>query len=312
MNQRVFVFHQGALGDCILAVQALDQIASRPRFDICCQEQLGRLALYLGLAEHAFPIERACFSSLFSAKPHKEVVQLLAHYDGAILFTLSEELHHAVTPLVQGPVYRIPPRPQDQAAIHIVDFLLDRIREHFPLLGRQQNFITMADDGRSHSRPLLLHPGSGSFRKNWPLEKFIALGTVLKKHGFDCQWILGPAEHQFGPTVEASNQHSTIHRVDDLIDAAHLIRHACAFVGNDSGLSHLAAFVGIPTVAIFGPSSPVRWAPRGPVVSVVRSSLGCEPCFDTDVDCATLECLKSIQPQVVLDSVLSLIGYRGS
>ena len=57
----------------------------------------------------------------------------------------------------------------------------------------------------------------------------------------------------------------------DLFDLAKFIAGARAYIGNDSGITHLAAAVGTPTVAVFGPTDPAVWGPRGPRVRIVRS-----------------------------------------
>jgi ADP-heptose:LPS heptosyltransferase len=59
-----------------------------------------------------------------------------------------------------------------------------------------------------------------------------------------------------------------------LVETAALLERCTLFVGNDSGLSHLAAALGIPTVAVFGPTDPSVWAPRGRRVEAVRTSDG--------------------------------------
>jgi heptosyltransferase-2 len=77
------------------------------------------------------------------------------------------------------------------------------------------------------------------------------------------RWCAGPEEDLAGAV-----------RIDDLYHLACWLRQARLYVGNDSGISHLAAAVGIPTVAIFGPTDPAVWAPRGAHVAVVRAPDG--------------------------------------
>jgi ADP-heptose:LPS heptosyltransferase len=75
------------------------------------------------------------------------------------------------------------------------------------------------------------------------------------------------------------------------------------FIGNDAGITHLAAFLGLPCVAIFGPADPERWTPVGRSTAVVRAPVDCEPCFELlpeNCDGDAPECLFDTQPETVM------------
>ncbi len=118
--------------------------------------------------------------------------------------------------------------------------------------------------------------------KRWPVEKFVqvarrvaadpgrrvlVLGLPDEVEAFRAA--LGPA-----PGVEAS--------AGDLRLAGALLARSAACVANDSGLLHLAAAAGVPTVAIFGPTDPAVWGPRGAGHLVVRHPVPCQPCYKDD------------------------------
>ena len=106
----------------------------------------------------------------------------------------------------------------------------------------------------------IIHPFASSPAKRWPLENF---RTVAGQLGMPVQWCAGPEEQLEGAM-----------RFDDLYELACWIAKARVYVGNDSGISHLAAAVGTPVVAIFLDSDPHIWAPRGRHVQVlVRPSV---------------------------------------
>jgi heptosyltransferase-3 len=116
---------------------------------------------------------------------------------------------------------------------------------------------------------LALHPGSGSPRKNWPGQRFASLVTVLAAGR---PWLLveGPADAD--AVAPAARLSSVVHAHG--LPARHLgalLAHAGLYVGNDSGISHLAAAWGAPVVALFGPTNPAQWAPVGPRVKVLRA-----------------------------------------
>ncbi|HEX4797147.1 MAG TPA: glycosyltransferase family 9 protein [Humisphaera sp.] len=124
--------------------------------------------------------------------------------------------------------------------------------------------------------PVVIHPGSGAARKNWPPEKFAQLCERLRKDGRDARVILGEVElEQWPPALIAQLESSAqVLRPKNLLELHDHISAAKVFVGNDSGPTHLAGILGIPTVAIFGPTSnPVRWKPLGPRVRIVSGEL---------------------------------------
>lgn len=102
----------------------------------------------------------------------------------------------------------------------------------------------------------VMHPFSGSRKKNWPLERFQELAARLDE---PVRWLAGPEDVLPGAD-----------RFDDLGEVANWLAGARVYVGNDSGITHLAAAVGTPTVALFGPTDPRVWGPRGERVRCLR------------------------------------------
>ncbi len=115
---------------------------------------------------------------------------------------------------------------------------------------------------------LALHPGSGSPGKNWPAESFLAIATALSPRR---AWLLvqGPADAALSTPPEA-----VVARELPLRVLGALLARAGLYVGNDSGVSHLAAAWGAPTLALFGPSDPEVWSPLGPRVKTLRAAGG--------------------------------------
>lgn len=116
--------------------------------------------------------------------------------------------------------------------------------------------------GLEPGRYAVLFPGSGSPTKNWPLERYIGLARNLSDQ-IAPVFIPGPAEHKSVPILRASG--ITVISGLDLAEVAAISRLALIFVGNDSGVCHLAAAAGAPGVVLFGPTNPERWQPIGDV-----------------------------------------------
>jgi len=159
---------------------------------------------------------------------------------------------------------------------------------------------------RQGSKTILLHPGAGSPRKRWPLSRFLGLAAQIKARRFNPEFVIGPAEQDLLSELERHG--ATVHRPLDSRDLLDLFHPAAAYVGNDSGASHLAAWAGLPSVAIFGPTDPVRWRPLGSAVEVVRPPLDCRPCFEEEVaNCASENCLAATMPEDVLGALERVI-----
>ena len=104
----------------------------------------------------------------------------------------------------------------------------------------------------------VLHPFSGSLRKNWPMSRWRELEKLLSPT-MPVHWCCGPEDELPGAVV-----------IHDLGELAHWLASSRVFIGNDSGITHLAAATGTATIAIFGPTDSNVWAPRGVRVTVIR------------------------------------------
>lgn len=118
---------------------------------------------------------------------------------------------------------------------------------------------------------LMIHPGSGSPAKNWPAEKFAALAKEIKtRTKFEPVILGGEADQAAIRSLKAAWPAGRIFNNLPLEEAASLLSVAGGYVGNDSGITHLAAALGLPVVAFFGPTDPAVWAPRGANVLVIK------------------------------------------
>src|SRR5581483_11324219 len=144
-----------------------------------------------------------------------------------------------------------------EPGVHAADFYLDQVRTIVPCESDGVPRIRCDVPRESFAA---IHPFSGSPKKNWPLVRFRALAARLERR-MPVHWCSGPDDPPLDGAV----------RIDDLYDLACWIARAALYIGNDSGITHLAAAVGTPVLALFGPhSDPAVWAPRGVNVRVAR------------------------------------------
>jgi len=132
---------------------------------------------------------------------------------------------------------------------------------------------------------LAVHPGSGSRAKNWPFDRFVEVARRLSP-GRPWLLVLGPAEDGFFPPPEAR-----LARGLPLRTLGAVLARAGLFLGNDSGVSHLAAACGTRTLALFGPTDPAQWAPVGRAVRTLRATS--RRIGDLDVDEVVLSSTES-------------------
>jgi ADP-heptose:LPS heptosyltransferase len=156
---------------------------------------------------------------------------------------------------------------------------------------------------------MLIHPGAGSRRKRWGANRFMAVAGAMREiSGEKVVFLLGPAESDLLPVLQKGVEgRGEICQLQDLMEVMTLMKAATGFIGNDSGLAHLAAIMGVPTVAIFGPSSPTRWHPLGRAVRVVRGAADCAPCFEiSESNCDEPQCLRGVSVDRVLEAAKAL------
>ena len=162
--------------------------------------------------------------------------------------------------------------------------------------------------GLAGKKVLVLSPGSGAREKNWPIGFYMAVVEWWQKR-FDGEAVivLGPVEEE----REQSGNHWGRARVVcglGLKKVAALIRRCDIYLGNDSGVSHLAAGLGVQTVALFGPTDPVQWAPRGKRVTVLSQKVECSPCLTPVMkSCQHHKCLTTLSPGHVIQKLEELL-----
>ena len=122
---------------------------------------------------------------------------------------------------------------------------------------------------RLPARFLAIHPGSGSRPKNWPAERYALLARKLAR-GEPFLVVRGPADREAAAPLLGLEGAVLADELPPRTLGA-LLAHAGAFVGNDSGVTHLAAAAGVPTLALFGPTDPAQWGPIGASVRTVRA-----------------------------------------
>jgi ADP-heptose:LPS heptosyltransferase len=314
-EKSLLVIHPGALGDVVLSFCSIERLAGCfSSVHLVCQGEIGKIAHRLGIVDRSFALESAIFAGLYGP-PSTRLSAWLAEFDTIVLFSISEELEKHVRKQAAADVVRIAPRPEPNIRVHVTSHLAAEISRSGLFEERRCDDARRAKAGFRDRRDknadvgkVLIHPGAGSLKKRWPVTRFFELAHRLKEGGFAPQFLLGPAETDLAPLIGRENKPLTV--VEDAVSLLNCLQQAGSFVGNDSGVSHLAAFIGLRTVAVFGPSDPVRWAPKGrAAIPVFAEEIDCLPCVEgADRDCRHRRCLEAVTVKAVVDAWEQLSG----
>ncbi|MEA2934756.1 MAG: heptosyltransferase [Variibacter sp.] len=156
---------------------------------------------------------------------------------------------------------------------------------------------------RDGSPVVAFAPGAVGSSKRWPLEHYAELARKLGESGY-AVWILGgPAEAELAREIaQLSGRTATDLTGPDLRDAVLGLAAADLAVSNDSGLLHVAAAIGTPTIGIFGPTSSWHWAPLNPLAGTVQLPvpLPCQPCHKPACRLVHHKCMRDLPAEDVL------------
>lgn len=320
MRGRILCIHQGAVGDLILALPAIRALRD------CLQPQwlevMGHpwtVPLVCGhpYADAVIDCNRAAIAPLFLEGAHLSAAlkEYLETFDAAFCFSRSTTLAHNLREAGIPMVALLPPFPKGRQ--HLIDHHLSSLKSLGITLSSATPTIYLPNEekewaegffrqrGLDRHEIIALHPGSGSRKKAWPPERFAALGRALIREGASRRLLIiqGPADEWAveGVVAGLGGVPHLVVRDMPIIKLAALVSRAGLFIGNDSGCSHLAAALGVPTLALFGPTDPQCWAPRGERASWLQGKIGCAPCTQATLrTCERQRCLEAIEEEAVL------------
>lgn len=282
----ILVIRPGAIGDALLAFPVLkalrEQYAGMP-ITLVSNAQVLPLALAFGVAEQAFDFQDIHWSELFSTAGLRtsSMLALLKQTDLAICWMRDPDGIVERNLNISG-VKRVliaPGRPSDGARIHIVDYLASTVG--LPAVGARYiapSFWPTPDpiSNETTDRTVAIHPGSGAAQKCWPTSHFAAVIERLWQQNRSVLLLAGPADservHDVLQQLSSPPTPVMLKLLTNapLMELARQLQLCRCYLGNDSGITHLAAMLGIPTIAIFGPTDPAVWRPVGPFVKVLQ------------------------------------------
>jgi ADP-heptose:LPS heptosyltransferase len=237
----------------------------------------------------------------------------------------------------RGRFLNLAARDRGFGAMHEVDYWLEVVRR-LGAEGRNPEMrLTWGESEEAYAdsawakvglapgdRVVAIHPGTGSYSpiRRWRPEGFMAVGDALAGDGLAPVVIAGPGEEALAQQVAGgmSARAAILSGVPTPRHLAAILARCRLFVGNDSGVMHLAVAAGAPVVAVFGPSNHLAWGPYDPSgrrARVVRLGLPCSPCLYVGQSlgnrhgCGDERCLKDLPPGMVIAAARELLAQVG-
>jgi len=277
------IIRPGALGDTLMLLPALVNLSGQVNITFVARQP--GLYFIQGFVTRSMDLDGAGWHRLFLESPAEEglpvsqtdfVVAFLNDEGGAIRRNLSAYFPNT-------PIHLFPSFPKKGEKIHVARYISNCLKTAgLPIDPRAAFENAVRHPLMRRERPLqscdtvIVHPGSGVPKKNQPPDFWL---KILSRFGREpalkkmASWLLlGPAEvslHSFFRKNLETTQWE-ICFCPDHETLIGLLEKACLYLGHDSGITHLAAMLGIPTVALFTESNAVQWRPLGPAVQVVQ------------------------------------------
>jgi heptosyltransferase III len=283
----MLVIRGGAIGDFILTLPvlaALRQQFPRTHLEVLGYPHIAQLALAGGLVKRVQSIDARPMAGFFARNGELSagLKDYFSEFDVIIsyLYDPDEIFQKNVARCSHGQFIAGPHRPDDKSSVHATEVFLKPLErlaifepDAMPKLEIEKAFETTVATGRW----LAVHPGSGSEKKNWPelkwqeLLQYLARSTTLN-------FLLagGEAEREKLERLSSTLPSTRIKIMQSapLPELARWLASCIAFIGHDSGITHLAAAVGLRSLILWGDTPEAVWRPRGQEMIILRDSHG--------------------------------------
>lgn len=304
--QRAVILQPGALGDCILTlplVKLMQEALHLGGVDIIGHaDYIGFLPERSGISSIR-SIDSTDLHRLF-AEPNTfdladndPLIHLFSDYAWIVTFmgepngNFEQNLIFATNCSHSAEIVTLSLKPPEATTQHVAEYYMCQLVQESGLPSEwmkpaaRDALIAATESDRRQGRELLdqagvdmskrlvvLHPGSGGRQKCWHIENFISVAEALRSQEIEVLFLLGPAELERFDQAKKARLCETAPCLTHLplSQVVGLLSCADAFVGNDSGVTHLAAALGRRTFALFGPTDPALYHPLGPTASILH------------------------------------------
>jgi len=321
---RILIIHPGTLGDVLLALPAIRGVTRRVPGQECvllARKEIGMLLKEYGVVDQALDLDGPVFHDLLhdSSIRHSGADHILQNCTHVVAWLHDQEKQLSRKLERFGIRHSWIGSPHDRKlqAVHQAARFCEILGVGTNDIGEPDCLLTShlgvregcmkkskANREKGDSKEcLVIHPGSGSLHKCLSPER---LGSIIHqlaggKKERKMVMVQGPADETMVSLLNPLIGGVAFGILQDktLIEVARVLQESHVFLGHDSGVTHLAAALGVPTVALFGPTDPERWAPKGQHVKIVRGpDCQCDA-WQTVRQCTEKRCLSHSVEEVV-------------
>ena len=289
----ILVVHQGAIGDFILSLPALEAIHRfypEAGFKFIGHPEILEIIHGRPYVKKVLDCSTANWAPLYDSGGRLPApdLDLLLPADAVFIFgrSSSQIMADNLAHNLGKPTHRLDPFPEPDIQLAVADYQCGQLQElgipamppPEPMIAPSQQDVLEASDFvsrnlESGNRLVLLHPGSGGKNKLWtPTGWLRIIHQLSAQPELRFALLQGPADTQIVQHLHSQLESNSLIQVKNwrLGRLTALMSNTALFVGNDSGITHLAAACGAPTIALFGHTDPRIWGPRGPRVGIVH------------------------------------------
>jgi heptosyltransferase III len=293
---KILVIRGGAIGDFILTLPVI--AALRKQFPDAHLEVLGyphivQLARAAGLVDQVQPIEARALAGFFARDGilSEDLSDYFSQFSIIVSFLFDPDkiFQTNVARSSKAQFIAGPHRPNEAERVHATKVYLKALErlaifeaDHLPQLTLNSSLngrggLSVDQDGRRRVPTIAVHPGSGSEKKNWPEENWEQLlNHMMQSTQMNLLLVGGEAEGERLQRLAAALP-SARTRVAQSLPLAKLageLQNCSAFIGHDSGISHLAAAVGLPGLLLWGDTTEEIWRPPHEKISILKKAGG--------------------------------------
>jgi ADP-heptose:LPS heptosyltransferase len=288
----ILIVHLGAIGDFILSLPALEAIhrfCSRAHFTFLGHPSILSIIHSRPYFDGVLNCADNRWAPLYNSKGKLATgaFHSLPPVDCIFAFcrSSSQPLVENLAAIYKKPAHRIEPFPAPGLGLHVSEYQCRQLEElgisalpcPAPVIAPSQDDFLEArrffqKNVSKGEQLILLHPGSGGRKKLWSVAGWLDVIIRISGHNnIKISLIEGPADSHIVQQLSSELGLTSLLLVNNwrLGKLAALMKHSSLYLGNDSGITHLAAACNTPTIALFGPTDPRIWGPRGSKVNFV-------------------------------------------
>jgi len=332
---RILVIRNGALGDFILTLPVMRILKNAfPSAKVMAMGHSALLSLARNYVDGAIPNNISGLYTLYNSRCEipEHIRHLLGSFDLVVSYssdasgTFIQNLRRMGIPWVIDGAFSTAEKlavpamerliaPLEKAGIPVASAPPRIIPSPLDRQFAQEFFQSLPNAVEGSPVIVAIHPGSGSPKKCWPAAKFVQLALWAKESlGATILLVLGPADRHSAESLTSFMKTCKPFLASrlPLPHLAALLEKSTVYVGNDSGVTHVAAAVGTPTLALFGPTDHRIWGPQNKRVKCLRGIYHCAPCTPQKMaQCRESSCMESLPVASVQRAMSSLIARLG-